>query len=126
MERWEEITPLTSILNPELQIDIFKRVTNLIYQGQLTLEVYEKIKNYFVGRGKSAETYIQDCLDIGKLKWQNERLVEDLSHINIILTIEEEETLRQEVIETGLSSEEIIRNVIHKYLIPEIPVVERG
>jgi len=120
MEGFRNITPLQSIKSEKLQKLIFKTFKNLVNKNLFTKEMYLDFKDYFVGIGESIETHTQKQIDAGKLKWYQEKLVNDLSTVEIILNDNDEEMLRQKTIKTGVKPCEIIKDILHYALNSEI------
>jgi hypothetical protein len=105
-----------TILNPDKRPPILSGVNILIKSGRLTQELFNNIKNRFIGNGSSIDTYVESQLRKGILKWDRGRLIEDFGKITVELSPDEEDALRDLSFQTFTDPEETIRGIIHRAL----------
>lgn len=106
-----------TVTNESLRPLVFETVKALIKEGGFTQCVYAAIGGLFVGRGESVETFLDEKISVGQLKWVDGILVEDISKMELSLTSEEEEALRRLVNTSGEQPIEIVRRLIRKGVI---------
>lgn len=95
----------------------------LIKTGQMTRQRYNQIKHlpiydttiqgWIEGYGDK-ETGFYGLINKGRVKWRNDRLVENFSEINVQLDEETEDHLRELVRITGLTPKKLIPRLVRK------------
>lgn len=89
---------------------------NASFTRGLSREKYEEIKDHLVGPDFSAAELIHTWLEIGYIKWKNDKLVTDLSKQRLLLDEKTEDALRERSLFMRMTPQELIMSFIQKGL----------